>query len=422
MLKAFINGQRIVVIFFILFGCVPQEGKSPSQNLLEETNLDDRSGLDQTTWDMNSPQSYNYMIGTQTIDPKYSFTQDHPLIETAKAIQNMGSNQIKFQFEDSSISWQILDMPFKYTFMWWNWWHSNERWGDGLSQAETDDEWNKTYDLTKRLLIRYNGTGKVFFLGNWEGDWLLIGDQNPTKDPPRAAPQGMIDWLNIRQSAVDAAKRDTPHSNVEVFHYVEVNRVLDALNENKTRVVNTVLPFVWGVDYVSYSSYDVQKLPVETVHKVLDYIESKMPPKQGIVGKRVFIGEYGIASRWVNFDPREHERQNREIMKKFLSWGAPFVLYWEMYNNEIYYSNPANPSQNKKPAELTAQEKATWSLKHNGFWLIDDKNQKQPLFDTHNQALRDGMKFVEEFQSNNGRLPRPSEYQGWLLNRLSAMP
>ena len=58
----------------------------------------------------------------------------------------------------------------------------------------------------------------------------------------------MIDWLNCRQRAIDAAKRDTPHKAVEVWHYTEVNHVQVAI-EGRKAVTNMVLPHV-QVDFV----------------------------------------------------------------------------------------------------------------------------------------------------------------------------
>jgi len=57
-------------------------------------------------------------------------------------------------------------------------------------------------------------SGKTFYLGHWEGDGYLAPW---TTNPPPAAIQGMIDWLNNRQQAIDDAKRDTAFQDVNVF-------------------------------------------------------------------------------------------------------------------------------------------------------------------------------------------------------------
>ena len=89
-----------------------------------------------------------------------------------------------------------------------------------------------------------NGTGKTFFLGHWEGDWHLRPDLNTRTDEgvtPESL-QGMTDWLNTRQSAVDDAKRRTPHRGVQVYHYTEVNHVSAIAMAGRPCLTNRVLP------------------------------------------------------------------------------------------------------------------------------------------------------------------------------------
>ena len=50
------------------------------------------------------------------------------------------------------------------------------------------------------------------------------------------------------------------------------------------------------MDYVSYSTYDSLDDIPNKIPRALDYIETKLPAKPGIAGKRVFIGEYGFAA------------------------------------------------------------------------------------------------------------------------------
>jgi len=47
-------------------------------------------------------ENYNYVIGTQSIGPNYKFTTDDKLVETAKAIYDMGSNMIKISLSTGS--------------------------------------------------------------------------------------------------------------------------------------------------------------------------------------------------------------------------------------------------------------------------------------------------------------------------------
>lgn len=338
--------------------------------------------------DKIKPDPFNYILGTQTFAPSYHFTSDTPVVETSKAILAMGSNIVKTFDNPEHIA--ALDMPFKYYFFWTG---PNE-WYDGMTEAEKKSQYKLMHDHVRDMLIKYNNTGKVIFIGHWEGDWLLVKNPQKPVEPSDTTIQGMIDWLNNRQKAIDDAKRDTPHRNIQVYQYTEANRAYEAMKEGKRRVANSVLPHV-NVDYVSYSSYDIQGLSQDEINKTLDYVESMIPKKKGIKGKRLFIGEFGICARDAGFDPVKHEQMNREIYLKFLKWGAPFILQWEMYNNEV------NNGQQL------------------GFWLINDKNEKQPLYYTLEALYAGARVFVADFKKKRRRTPKTEEYRTWAIEWLT---
>jgi len=204
----------------------------------------------------------------------------------------------------------------------------------------------------------------------------------------------MIEWLNIRQSAIDDAKRDTPHTNVQIFHYTEVNRVRDAIH-NMKRVASSVLPNV-TVDYLSYSAYDVQEMNISDIVNALNYLSLQMVPKPSINGKRVFIGEFGIPESHTGNSPTLHEQKNRQILLNFIKgWNPPFILYWQMYNDQV----------DKVGNQI-------------GYWLINDKNQKQPLYFTLQGIYSAAVLFVNQFYHDVGSYPTPAEYQEWLVSHL----
>ncbi|HWH67759.1 MAG TPA: hypothetical protein VNT26_00110, partial [Candidatus Sulfotelmatobacter sp.] len=277
---------------------------------------------------------FNYAIGTQTFSPAYQFTQQTRLVETAEAIREMGATVIKFEMSrryarkngniplpnpemdsltklarDEPSHRKVLDMPFAYYVMWAHTFCGGDaNWRRGFDKPAQAAEYREMYDFVAYLLKTYNGSGKTFYLGHWEGDGWMRGSVAPENDakvtPERV--QRMVDWLNTRQRAVDDAKRNTPHAGVEVWHYTEVNHVKLAMQGRKA-VVNEVLPKT-TVDFVSYSSYDTAKKPDE-LKAALSFIESKLPPKPGIPGKRVFIGEYGFPS--IRWSPAEQEALSR---------------------------------------------------------------------------------------------------------------
>jgi len=364
-------------------------------------------------------ESYDYVLGTQTFAPTYSFTNKTRLVETAEVIRAMGSNIIKFDMSvrafrgyrlphDSAIHTlteladrepscrRVLRMPFTFYFL-WAYAHSvrNSAWRNGLADDERDQVYREMLAFTKYLLTTYRGTGKTFFLGHWEGDWALLGSFDRNRTPRPEAVQGMIDWLNVRQQAIDDAKAEVVCHGVQVYQYTEVNLVQKAMH-GETSVTNSVLPHT-HVDFVSYSSYDSLRgsnaVLDKTLRTALDYIESKLPAKPEIDGKRVFIGEYGFPL--VNMDsPEMQDERSRSVIRAALAWGCPFVLYWQMYCNEMRDGKPR------------------------GFWLIDDQRCPQPIYETHKRFLEWARQFVIRFKQQNGRLPTRAEYRTAAVNWL----
>lgn len=318
--------------------------------------------------------TYSQLIGTQTFSPAYHFTDEDPILESARAIAAMGSRMIKLKAIEGPVLDAVLAMPFDTYFLWWR---SNSVWYDGFSAAEREAEYQATYAFAKKLLLANANKDRSFYLGHWEGDWYLLPDYNTGADAPQTAIAGMIAWLNTRQEAIEAARRDVPKSLAKIYQYTEVNRVRDAMNLGKRRLVNSVLPKV-RVDFVSYSSYDVQQESQETIQATLDYIESQLQAQPQINGRRVFIGECGLSAQALQYNNGEHDRKNREILIKFLKSGVPYVLYWSMYNNEVKDG------------------------KQVGFWLIDDEAEKQALwytlhglYEAQNESLRTTTRLLE---------------------------
>jgi hypothetical protein len=361
--------------------------------------------------------TYNYVIGTQTFHPTYQFTKEEPLLETANAIHDLGCTVIKFGLErnyagmetpngkrrnvreatpnihsllelvrDEPTHKKVLDMPFSNFILWTHTFSNDANWREGFDEEKQKSEYREIYDLTQYLLTNYSGTGKTFYLGHWEGDGWLRGSVKKADDvnitPLRI--QGMIDWLNTRQRAIDDAKKDTPHHDVQVWHYTEVNHVKLAMDENRPALVNKVLPHT-HVDFVSYSSYDTMNDP-ELLKRALTYIESKLPPKPGFKTKRVFVGEFGFPSN--RFSPQEQDQKSRAVLKAALEWGCPFALYWEMYNNE-----------------LDAQHR------QRGFWMIDDKGNKQPIYYTYKHFYERARQYVSDFTRDHARPPTLEEFE-----------
>lgn len=371
---------------------------------------------------------FSTAVGTQTIGVRYQFTDESALLETARRILELGSDTLKIavgpnyeenyrfrkdpeirsvmdlvrKFPDYE---RVMDLPFRNVMLWI--YPFADRMS-GFNQGEIPpDEAEAIHreirDFTSHLLRRYSGTGKTFFLGNWEGDWHLLKlNYDYELDPTPESIRGAIQWFNLRQKAIADAIRETEHHDVRVYYYVELNHVRKSMEAGRPTIVNTVLPHI-RTDFVSWSSYDVTTKAAmrggrdgeKMVIDALDYIERHLPPSD-IKGKRVFIGEYGFNLEQAG-DPGKQAEYSRRIMRWGLKWGCPFVLYWELYCNEI---NEAG--------------------RHRGFWLIDKQGVEQPAWHLHRDFLTKANRFVEEFTARSGRRPGQEEYgraaAGWLAD------
>ena len=358
--------------------------------------------------------NYNLRFGSQAFGTLYQFSTNDVVVEQAEQLLRMGSDIVKFglnagkgrkELKTLTASVQanprdtrLFEMPFHHYFLWTDIAShgSHNYWRQGPQPDQDGLEYAEIHEFTRYLLTRYSGTGKKFYLGNWEGDWLLLGtSQHGTNNPTPEAVLGMRSWLNARQRAVDDAKKETPHTNVDVFVYAEVNRVRDAM-QNKPganiRLVNAVLPYVTNLDYVSYSSYDAQNLAEPELHRTLDYIVAQMSTnKAGVIpGRRLFIGEYGFGG-----NKRTPDRQlepTRKYLARLLRWGVPFALFWQVYNNE----------------------------EGNYYCLIDAHGKPTPCFVFFQDYLSAARLRVADFKRSHGRLPNDAEFAALVLPLLES--
>lgn len=339
------------------------------------------------------PGAFPQVVGTQAFGPAYKFTADAAVLEAAKGISAMGSRLLKINAVSGQQLTPYIKMPFTHYVLWYR---STNEWTKGFTPELRRQEYNALYHLTKDLLTRHDTTGKTFFLGHWEGDWYLLPDKDVKKDASPALIAAMIEWLNIRQKAVDDARAEVPYSSCRVFTYAEVNRVRDAMQDGRQRMVNAVLPKL-KVDFVSYSAYDCQLLPAEEIRATLDYVNAQLPAKPGLPAKRVFIGECGLSWKACGGDGAKHEQRNREILAKLLTWKPAMVLFWQYYNNEVVDGEQV------------------------GFWLVDHKNQKTPLHAALTSLYAAQEEAAREMHARTRRLPAYEEMaafsESWLIAR-----
>jgi hypothetical protein len=362
----------------------------------------------------------NMILGTQAIGGPYQHTDRPYLLEVASELQAMGANLIKFSLSPRDyhippyrmervsgiasmtdlltkhpVMRELMHMPFRYYVLWANP-YSGIDWSDGLSHGEETRLYNEFYVLTRHLLTEYNGTGRVFLLGHWEGDWLLLGKQDPKQDPTPERIEGFAQYLRTRQRAIDDAKAQVEHKGVFIYHYAEVNLVQKGIDGSRKTMTNAVLPRI-DVDFVSYSAYDAIHAanPRKSLHAALDNIQAQLRPRPEIPGKRVFVGEFAIKASAVGYDANEHNRRNREIIHATIEWGCPFALYWQFYCNE------------KAPHRAQGYE---------GYWLVDHKGRRLPLYHTFKNYWLGVRRLARSTEQKTGKSVTQKQIRAYALD------
>ncbi len=371
-----------------------------------------------------NPEPYNYVLGTHAISGSYQLSSENKLLEQARKVREMGSNILKitlgknspdiYGINESTKSTTTLDlftrnapyktvcdMDFKYLFFWVHTLTGIE-WKNDISPANEKILYDEMYNFVTYLLQTYANSGKTFFIGNWEGDWLLIPSYDRTVTPSPASIANMTKWFQIRQKAVDDAKKASSAQNVSVFHYIEANLVLKGMG-GEPCVAESVIPNV-DVDLISYSSYEAIKNKTYAQKKsdlegIFNYLESKLKPKTSIpFSRRVFIGEYGYQANASN--PSTFQKQfdeTKEIMRITFELNLPFGLHWQMYNNE--YDNGVSKEMS----------------------LINEKGLKTRQYYLHQNFYKAMTTYLKEEKQKNNRYPSVDEYKTKALQVLATL-
>jgi len=311
---------------------------------------------------------------------------------------------------------KILDLPYRVMYFWAH--------GRNFQAFNEEELYKEFYDFTVHLLTEYNNSGKTFMISNWEGDWLLLGEgKNQNSDAPPEKIERMISWANIRGKAIDDAKKATPHTNVNVYFCLEVNRVEDARVKGLKRMIDGVVPYAKYMDYISLSSYDIQNFHnwkvkckdneefVERLNSYLDYVKAHLPERD-VAGSRIIIGEAGIPVLYIrnhyNCSEAEAEqirvRLTMENMLFNLEWGVDAYLWWAMHNNE-------------KAADGS----------YKGFGLIDQESgHRRKTYYLFEKYFKFAGEYTEAYEQAHHRLPSLDEMRAeairWLKEKIELLP
>ena len=369
-------------------------------------------------------EDYNFVLGTQGIGGYYKFTDESALIEQAKHIRAMGSNILKISLGKKSQKVYglpikkvkstkelflsnkdykiVFDMDFKFIFTWV---HSitQIQWKKGINKKEEQILYNEMYEFVSYLLKEYNNSGKTFMIGNWEGDWLLHPEYNRKITPPKKDVKNMTKWFQIRQKAIDDAKKKTKHKNVQIYHYIELNLALKGM-KGEVCIAENILPKV-DIDLVSYSSYEAIKKrnfeeKTKTLTAIFNYLEKQLKPKKDIPFKRrVFIGEYGYHANINN--PQSFINQHnetKEIMQIALALDLPFALHWQMYNNEY--------------------DKKTGRSKEMS--LVNEQGKKTSLYFLHQAYYKKMNAYLKSYKAQFNKYPNANLFRNKALEVLKS--
>jgi len=296
------------------------------------------------------------------------------------------------------------------------------RWEDGMSSEECSRLECEMYELTKYLMIRYNGTHKEFVLQNWEGDNMLdcrhlrtnskngyyynidegIDSANSTTDSLiRVKIRGLTDWFNYRQKGVDRAREELKNkSDVVVRHALEINFVyLDKKDdgwpfEDSPTLLDKVVPYTdcdlyslscWGSQTMERANTLRERFKIYEAALGKEYFDiydsNRIKPRrpnsrEGQVTK-LMLGEYGAIERlqhtekgkWGDGLTYETDRRQREVVQIqtdiALEYGLEFALFWEIYCNVP--RTDTNP-----PVVINSKigEQAVSNSQLQGNWLI----------------------------------------------------
>jgi len=113
-----------------------------------------------------------------------------------------------------------------------------------------------------------------------------------------------------------------------------------------------------------------------------------------VVGTQTFSPAYQFMDQ-----PRlvETARAIRDLGSNTLAWGCRFVLYWQVYNNEIAGG------------------------KQVGFWMIDDRGARRPIHETHARCYAWARAHVAEAR-RAGPPPTAEAFRGAAVRFLDALP
>lgn len=369
------------------------------------------------------------ILGVTHVNGQYALTDKPFLVEGAEAVHMLGAKVLKLWFYpiyEKQYGWHsewpkvvpdlealaktpyyqaVFAMPFHTLVLETAEFGMRDNfWLHGLSDTDRQKVHDQVYRLARHLLTGYRGTGKTFVLQNWEADNVMKYALNDAKpDTWDTAYQGMCDWINTRQVAVEQARRDCGTDGVQVLHAFEVNFVPSIKDiaegkryeKGKPLVVDTVVPKT-HCDLYSLSSWETWAPGKEDgLFDRLQYLGSKAP-HDGIFGtENLMLGEFGASE-----DGFEKIKKNYPVYQGDTSGAAfyaihrmvnaalranvRYMIHWQVYDNDLRMGGKYE-GKGLPPGVMATAEQCV------GNWLIRPDGSRVPTYD-YFKALFDAEK------------------------------
>ena len=113
-------------------------------------------------------------------------------------------------------------------------------------------------------------------------------------------------------------------------------------------MVNKVLPHT-HVDLVSYSAWDSATehyADPNVLRQALDFIAANTPDSPDFGNRNVYLGEFGMPENVYTLDQIRTAIPN--AVRTGLDWGCPYIVYWQLYCNELKDPQGQAPGQEQR--------------------------------------------------------------------------
>ena len=336
------------------------------------------------------PNAFPQLIGVSLVAPATNGKTD-PVGEAAPIIGQLGVRMVRLEVRPG-MSWApILEQPFTHLVLVFR---PQDDWSQPLTAEKRREVYNAYYALAKDLLTRRETPGRYIFIGNKCTDDFFTKN-NPEGEVTPAMLSALVEWTNLREEAIEAARAEVPQSHCRLSTYIELNSVWAAYKADEPRVANFGLTKI-KTDFVAYAAQEIQEKSVDEIGATLDYLNKQLTPRPDLPAKRVIISECGQAWTACGSNAAQHGQKNRAILAKFITWQPQMIFY-----NESYY------------AEAKRQTGAK-------FRLTELKDTPDSLYKTLSDLYSQQEAFAVKAKQRDGALPSAASIAKFSENYLTA--